>query len=93
MLPSAVAQARLRVTVALAALPAGDRITFPWLQQLLGISAGNLSTNLRKLEDAGYVEITETHQRRTRVTYVTLSGRGWRVFAGYQAALRTLLAE
>jgi DNA-binding MarR family transcriptional regulator len=87
------AQARLRVTVALAALPTGDRITFPRLQQLLGMSAGNLSTHLRKLEDAGYVEITKTHHRRTPVTYVTLSGHGRRAFADYQAALRTLLAE
>lgn len=87
------AQARLRVTVALAALPAGDRITFPRLQQLLGMSAGNLSTHLRKLEDAGYVEITKTHQRRSPVTYVTLSGCGRRAFADYQVALRTLLAE
>jgi DNA-binding transcriptional ArsR family regulator len=41
----------------------GDRITFPRLQQLLDITAGNLSTHLRKLADAGYVEITKTHQR------------------------------
>lgn len=87
------AQARLRVTVALAALPTGDRITFPRLQQLLGMSAGNLSTHLRKLEDAGYVEVTKTHHRRTPVTYVMLSGHGRRAFADYQAALRTLLAE
>lgn len=86
------AQARLRVTVALAALSTGDRITFPRLQQLLEMSAGNLSTHLRKLEDAEYVEITKAHQRRTPVTYVALTERGRRAFADYTAALRALLA-
>ncbi|MGH3625809.1 MAG: transcriptional regulator [Sciscionella sp.] len=87
------AQARLRVTVALAALPCDDRITFPRLQALLDMTAGNLSTHLRKLEDAGYVGITKTHQRRTPVTHVALTERGRRAFADYQTALRALLTD
>ena len=85
------AQARLRVTVALAALPTEDQITFPRLQQLLDMSAGNLSTHLRKLEDAGYVQLTKTHQRRTPVTYVSLTRAGRRALEDYTAALRLLL--
>ncbi|MBN6037349.1 transcriptional regulator [Amycolatopsis sp. 195334CR] len=85
------AQARLRVTVALAALEDGDAISFPRLQDLLGMTAGNLSTHLRKLEDAEYVEITKTHQRRTPVTYVSLTRRGRLAFEDYTAALKSLL--
>jgi DNA-binding MarR family transcriptional regulator len=85
------AQARLRVMVALAALATGDQITFPRLQQLLDMTAGNLSTHLRKLEDARYVQITKAHQRRTPVTYVALTEQGRRAFADYTAALRELL--
>ena len=85
------AKARLRVTVALAALAAGDQITFPRLQQLLAMSAGNLSTHLRKLEDAGYVEVTKAHQRRTPVTYISLTRTGRRALEDYTAALRLLL--
>ena len=85
------AQARLRVTVALAGLRTGDQITFPRLQQLLDMTAGNLSTHLRKLEDAGYVEITKAHERRTPVTYVALTQTGRRAFEDYTAALRALL--
>lgn len=86
------AQARLRVTAALAALEPGDRIAFPRLQQLLEMTAGNLSTHLRKLEDAGYLEVTKTHRRRTPVTYLALSRHGRRAFEDYTAALRELLA-
>ncbi len=86
------AAARLRVTTTLAALATGDRIAFPRLQKLLEMTAGNLSTHLRKLEDAGYVEITKTHQGRMPATYVALSGRGRRAYEDYVAALRALLA-
>ena len=85
------AQARLRVTATLAALDDGDRMTFPRLQELLGMTAGNLSTHLRKLEDAGYVAITKTHQRRTPATFVELTRTGRRAFEDYTAALRALL--
>ena len=85
------AQARLRVMVALSALATGDQITFPRLQQLLEMSAGNLSTHLRKLEDADYVQITKAHQRRTPVTYVALTHSGRRALEDYTAVLRRLL--
>ncbi|MBP2364628.1 transcriptional regulator [Pseudonocardia parietis] len=86
------AQARLRVTASLATLPDGDRMTFPRLQELLEMTAGNLSTHLRKLEDADYVAITKTHQRRTPVTYVELTRTGRRAFEDYTASLRALLS-
>ena len=85
------AQARLRVVVALSTLPTGDRITFPRLQEVLRMTAGNLSVHLRKLEDAGYVEITKTHQGRTPATLVRLSRRGRLAFEEYTAAVQALL--
>lgn len=85
------AQARLRVVSTLATLAEGDRITFPRLQDILKMTAGNLSVHLRKLEDAQYVEITKTHQGRTPTTLVRLSRRGQLAFEEYTAALRALL--
>ncbi|MGH3909030.1 MAG: transcriptional regulator [Pseudonocardiaceae bacterium] len=87
------AQARLRVVATLAAIAQGDRLAFPRVQQLLGMTAGNLSTHLRKLEEAGYVEITKTHERRTPVTYLALTRRGRRAFEYYTEALRALLPD
>lgn len=85
------ASARLKITASLAALPVGDQISFPRLQELLDMTAGNLSTHLRKLEDAGYVDVVKTHQGRTPVTYVALSKIGRRAFEDYTDTLRTLL--
>ncbi|GGS49083.1 MarR family transcriptional regulator [Planobispora rosea] len=85
------AQARLRVVVTLNALAQGDQITFPGLKDLLGMTAGNLSVHLSKLEEAGYVEIVKTHKGRTPVTYVALTRRGRLAFEEYTAAIRELL--
>ena len=85
------AQARLRVTTALAALPRDAAITFPRLQELLAMTAGNLSTHLRKLEDAGYVTIIKSHERRTPVTHLALTDRGRLAFDEYVTALRAVL--
>lgn len=85
------AQARLRVVVALSALDEQDRIAFPRLQEILGMTAGNLSVHLRKLETAGYVDVTKTFSGRTPTTLVRLSRRGQLAFEEYTAAVRALL--
>lgn len=85
------AAARLRITAALATLAPGDQITFPRLQELLGMTAGNLSTHLRKLEEAGYVDVDKTHRGRTPVTYLALTTSGRRAFEDYTATLKSLL--
>ena len=45
---------RLRVMVTLATLRKGDSLSFTRLQELLGLTPGNLITHLRRLEEAGY---------------------------------------
>lgn len=84
-------QARLRIMATLTTLRAGDRLTFPKLQQLLDTTAGNLSTHLRRLEEAGYVAVTKGHQGRTPTTQVEATTAGRRAFEDYVAALRELL--
>lgn len=75
----------------LATLDTGDQISFPRLQELLAMTAGNLSTHLRKLEDAAYVEVAKTHKGRTPVTYLALTRSGRRAFEDYMDALRGVL--
>lgn len=87
------AAARLRITAALAMLDADESITFPRLQELLEMTAGNLSTHLRKLEDADYVLVEKSHKGRTPVTYVALTTKGRRAFEDYTAALRSVLGQ
>lgn len=85
------AQARLRIVAALATLREGESISFPRLQDLLDMTAGNLSTHLRKLEDPQYVMVDKSHEGRMPVTYLSLTKKGRRAFEDYTEALRELL--
>jgi DNA-binding transcriptional ArsR family regulator len=84
-------QARLRIMAALSSLGDGDRMTFPRLQQVLDMTAGNLSVHLTKLEQAGYVEVVKSFRGRTPTTSTALTRRGRVAFDDYTAALRVLI--
>jgi DNA-binding MarR family transcriptional regulator len=85
--------ARLRIVATLAALPAGDNLSFTRLQEMIGLTPGNLITHLRKLEDAGYVDTEKTGNGQTSRTGVALTHEGRTAFQSYTAALRDLLGE
>nr|BFE65881.1 transcriptional regulator [Dactylosporangium thailandense] len=84
-------QARLRIMAALSSLGDSDRMTFPRLQQLLDMTAGNLSVHLTKLEQAGYVEVVKSFRGRTPTTSAGLTNRGRVAFEDYTSALRALI--
>ena len=54
-------------------------MSFSRLKQVLSETDGSLGTNLRKLEDAGYLSIQKTYRDRRPVTwyYLKADGRIW----------------
>jgi DNA-binding MarR family transcriptional regulator len=85
------APARLRLMVTLAALRDGDNLSFTRLQELIGLTPGNLITHLRKLDDAGYVHTAKTVNGGSPMTSVSLTPDGRAALDKYSAALRELL--
>jgi DNA-binding MarR family transcriptional regulator len=85
------APARLRVMVTLATLRDGDNLSFTRLQELIGLTPGNLITHLRKLEDAGYVTTVKSGSGASARTSVSLSRVGRKELDNYTAVLRHLL--
>ncbi len=77
--------------VTLAALRDGDNLSFTRLQDLLGLTPGNLITHLRKLEDAGYVMTVKSGSGVNARTSVSLSPAGRTALDSYIAVLRQLL--
>ena len=84
-------QARLRIMATLAALPSGDALSFPRLQDIIGLTAGNLITHLRKLENAGYVVSEKSGNGAASRTSVAITDKGRIALRDYAAALRELL--
>lgn len=86
------APARLRIMTALhETLAEGDELTFPLLQKMLGMTAGNLTTHLGKLETAGYVSLTKAFAGRKPVTYIALTPVGRAAYRAYRTQLLDLL--
>jgi DNA-binding MarR family transcriptional regulator len=85
--------ARLRIIVTLASLPPGDSISFSRLQELLGLTAGNLITHLRKLQEAGYVTSVKSGRGTAARTAVSLTHAGRAALGQYSATLRQLLDQ
>jgi DNA-binding MarR family transcriptional regulator len=84
-------QARLRIVATLAALNDGDTLAFTRLQDLIGLTPGNLIIHLRKLEDADYVSSQKTGNGAASRTTVALTSRGRAALDAYTRALRNLL--
>jgi len=85
------APARLRIVVTLSTLAAGDDLSFTRLQDLIGLTPGNLITHLRKLEEAGYVTTVRSGRGVTARTAVALTAQGRAALDRYTSALRQLL--
>ncbi len=56
---------------------------FTFLKTETGMTQGNLSSHLQKLESAGYVEIDKQFRRKRPLTMVRLTDRGRSAFAEY----------
>ena len=82
---------RLKIVATLAALPDGDTLSFTRLQDMIGLTPGNLIIHLRKLEDADYISSEKIRNGTTSVTTVTLTDHGRKALASYTQALRDLL--
>jgi len=87
------APARLRIMVTLATLPEGDNLSFSRLQDLIGLTPGNLITHLRKLEDAEYVTTVKSGRGVTARTAVSLTSAGRAALGRYSAVVRELLGS
>jgi DNA-binding MarR family transcriptional regulator len=82
---------RLKIVATLAALPDGDTLSFTRLQDMLGLTPGNLIIQLRKLEDAGYLASQKTRNGSAQKTTVALTSQGRAALSAYTQTLRNLL--
>jgi DNA-binding MarR family transcriptional regulator len=70
-----------------------DSIDFVYLKRVTGLSWGNLSTHLTKLEDAGYVKIEKTFQDKKPNTMIQLTKQGKQAFRNYKDEMQEVLGN
>ncbi len=79
---------RLGVMAFLASVGSASFIT---LREKTGSTDGNLSTHLRKLEDAGYVKIEKRFEGRKPVTLIKITQKGRAAWIIYLDMMQALL--
>ena len=80
--------ARLVILVQLSFVEDAD---FLYLQRQTGLTKGNLSSHLARLEDHGYVSIAKDYVGKVPRTRLALTARGREAFARYRSQLANLL--
>ncbi|MBP2159238.1 MULTISPECIES: transcriptional regulator [Asticcacaulis] len=87
-----VIHGRLRLGV-MAYLSTAGSADFPLLKTKLQATDGNLSVQLRKLEEAGYVTIGKAFVGKKPQTTVTLTAQGRKAYIAYLDAMKKLIAD
>ena len=82
---------RLRIMAALVTLEPTAEVDFIYLRDLLEVTDGNLGAHLRKLEEAGYINISKTFVERKPRTFISATTKGRTVFDEHVAALESIL--
>ena len=70
----------------ISALISGDKLEFTYLRNTLNLSDGNLSVQIRKLEEAGYIKVEKIFVARKPKTFCKITGKG-------QKAVRNLIRK
>ena len=85
-------RARLVILSYLAASDSGE-VPFTRLRDELGMTAGNLSIQLKVLTDAGYVRIDKRFKDRRPFTGATLTAEGGAALAAYLREIESLIGS
>ena len=80
--------ARLMLVALLAGVKEAD---FLWLQRESGLTKGNLSSHLAKLEETGYVDVEKMFKGKIPLTILRLTRTGRTAFGDYKKAMNGML--
>jgi DNA-binding MarR family transcriptional regulator len=80
--------ARLKILAFLSLLESAD---FTFLVSRLGLTMGNLSAHISKLQDAGYIEVEKGYKGNRPQTMISLTGTGRQAFLKYRQQMLQIL--
>ena len=81
-----------RLTI-LALLSGAKEADFLFLTRETGLTKGNLSSHLMKLEESGYVEIEKTFRGKIPLTLVRMTSKGRAALQTYRKTMNGLLRQ
>jgi predicted transcriptional regulator len=85
-----VLHSQLRLSV-VSLLMSAEVAEFTWIKEQTGATAGNLSIQITKLKEAGYIEVKKKFRNNYPQTLCTITQLGRNRFAEYVKALKEYL--
>jgi DNA-binding MarR family transcriptional regulator len=70
-----------------------ERVDYVFLMNLTGLTWGNLATHLKKLEEAGYVEMQKTFNGKKPQTFLRMTDVGRSAFQVYKKTMQQVLDD
>ena len=80
-------------SVILAILAATKSADFLYLQRETGLTKGNLTIHLSKLEKAGYIRIEKTYRGKVPLTLCRITNKGREAFEIYRKQLKQFIED
>lgn len=68
-----------------------DEADFPYIKELTKATSGNLSVQINKLEEAGYISVEKTFRGRRPATICRITPQGQKAFEEYVEALKSYI--
>ena len=80
----------LRLAV-MSLLVSAEEAEFPYIKEQTGATAGNLSVQIDKLSETGYIEVEKTFKGKKPCTICRITPAGLKAFEDYVAVLKSYL--
>ena len=78
---------QLRLAI-ISMLVASDKVEFTHIQSETKSAAGNISIQIKKLEDAGYIKVEKTFKNNYPNTILSITDKGIKAFESYVSNLK-----
>lgn len=75
----------------ISALISGDKLEFTYLRKTLNLSDGNLSVQIRKLEEACYIKVEKTFVDRKPKTFCKITPKGQKAMLNLISTLENMV--
>jgi len=87
-----VIHSRIRLAI-MSVLISVDEADFIFLREKVRTTDGNLSTHLKKLEDAGYIAVNKSFVKRKPISRYLLTKKGKTAFGAYVNRLEKMIKK
>lgn len=87
-----IIHSRIRLAI-MAVLIAVEEAEFSYIKEKVNATDGNLSVNLKKLEDAGYISVKKEFVDRKPRTIYSLTKKGRKAFENYLSNIEKFLRK